>query len=515
MIPGLNPTPDPNQVTPPNAQAVLGGAQNAQAAPNAPAPQAPQISQQPTQQPASLPITPALARNAMTGAGFHALMGTHGQVGPDGTVVQTPNNTGQLFRSILAGAITGMAAGAQAKMGGGIGSVAVGAGAAQQQGEQNKERLQQQSQQQFQNQQELSKEQLEKDNADREKTLTNAQIANFQAETIARQHQMDLQDKEYTDRHNEANRALYNTLEAAGGTPPPEHELPATIGAYDLAKLYTSTNGKIRQPADQNMTRHFIDTTSAEEVSWDPNKKIWVEEDGKPADMTNKTEFRVLDVPRNNMTQKISTPNKDIFSALGFTVPGMDPKGSTMIAPSDMISLRANRMKDERESRGAEIQDRQNKIAEYNAAEGRVTRDNEGLKDQIAELKDNPVADPDGSRAATLNSRLDQNTQWLDEQYDTIWGTKKAKTTGTAPPPAHDPIQATVDTLKGKTPQEIQAALDDPKNGVPEAVKPQIWKKLGIAPPPPKSYLNPMGQAVVRGVQAIAPAIQTGLTAVQ
>lgn len=517
-IPGFN--PDATQQTPPNAAAVLGSAQNAQASPNAPTPQTAPTAPIPIQPVQAAPINPALARNAMTGAGFHALMGTHGVVGDNGTVQQAPNKPGDLFRSILAGAITGMASGAQAKMGGGIGSFAVGAGGAQQQGQQQKDRLQQQSQQQFQNQQEVNKAAAEKSAQDRESQLVNAQIANFQAEQTVRQHTMDLQDKEYMDKHNEANRALYSTLVSAGGTAPPEGEVPATIDAYDLSKLYTDTKGAIRQPANQNMTRHFIDTTSAEEVSWDPVKNIWVGEDGKPADMTAKTEFRVLDVPKNNMTSKISTPNKDIFSALGYTVPGMDPKGSTMMAPVDLINLRTNHMKDERENRGAEIQDRQNKIAEYNAAEGKVLRDNDALKTQVNELKESPVADLDGSKAAALNSRLDSNNSWLDEQYDTIWGTKKAKTTG-SPAPSPAPNQKVLSALQNvpgvsssaaaavatMKPEDIKAYLPTAK--LPDNVKAALYEAIGEKPPVVKSILNPMGQAVAKTAQSVIPAIST------
>jgi hypothetical protein len=110
----------------------------------------------------------------------------------------------------------------------------------------------------------------------------------------------------------------------------------------------------------------------------------------------------------------------------------MDPKGSTMIAPVDMINLRAKRMEEERGSRAAEVADRQKKIAEYSAAEGKVTRDNEALKTQIEELKNDPTADPGGTKAASLNARMDANNAWLDGQYETIWGQKK--TSGTQPP---------------------------------------------------------------------------------
>ena len=129
---------------PSSAQTVLGAAQNAQSIPGAPTPQTAPSGAVAPQPPQPMPLNPLVAHAAKTGMVFHALMGTHGEVGPNGTVTQAPNKPGDLFRSILAGAITGMASGAQAKMGGGIGSFAVGAGAAQQQAEFEKQKLQQQ-----------------------------------------------------------------------------------------------------------------------------------------------------------------------------------------------------------------------------------------------------------------------------------------------------------------------------------------------------------------------------------
>jgi hypothetical protein len=435
----------------------------------------------------------------------HALLGsqTEFQQGPNGPVpVQVPNKPGNLFRSILAGAILGAGAGtanAEHNAGSGWGAAGAGARAVQENQQQQQQLKAAQAQKQFENQQEV-------DRADREKQMAQAQIANFQAETAVRTHTMDLMDQDRLDKHNDANRALYNSLVAAGGTPPPESELPGTISAYDLAQAYTK-NPKIRQPQyNTNMTRHFIDTTTAQDVSFDPIKKIWVGEDGKPVDMTAKTEFKVIDVPIDNMTKKVQTKNSDIFAALGFAVPGMDPKGTSLMAPVDLINLRANKMKQDRESHAAETADRQNKIAEYTAAEGKVTRDNEALKTQLEEFKNDPTADPGGAKAASLNARMDANNAWLDGQYETIWGTKKSgEAPKTPPPPPADPVAKVLGVAQGISDPNTALQMINNAPGLTPSQKKDLTTKyttwLAQKSAPPVTPPIPPQQRDISGIQ--------------
>ena len=84
-----------------------------------------------------------------------------------------------------------------------------------------------------------------------------------------------------------------------------------------------------------------------------------------------------------------------------------------------------------------------------------------------------------------------------------------------SPSAANDQIQKTVDILKGKNPQEIQAALNDPKNGVPDAAKAEIWKRLGISPPTAKPLIvpNAAGRAIGNAVQQALPVAQQVVSA--
>lgn len=157
----LDPNAPPVQTPPPGM-----GAPQTQSAP-----MPDQIAPQPTQA-APTPAQAQIAKNLKTGLGFHALMGTHTdyQQGPNGPVpVQQPNNAKQLFRSILSGAILGMAGGAQGSSqdaGSGWAGAARGAGAARQGQIQDQQRQQQAAQQQFENSQkaqsQATEEQLKK-----------------------------------------------------------------------------------------------------------------------------------------------------------------------------------------------------------------------------------------------------------------------------------------------------------------------------------------------------------------
>jgi hypothetical protein len=141
----IAPQPIQNMNVPPQAAAGMGGPTPAQAAQAA-----------------------TVARAAKTGLAFHSLMGTHTTYapGPDGAPVpqQVQNKPGDLFRSILAGAIMGGAAGGAGgdnNAGSGWAGAARGAGAARAGMQQQNQQAQQQAQQQWQNSVEAQKNQRE------------------------------------------------------------------------------------------------------------------------------------------------------------------------------------------------------------------------------------------------------------------------------------------------------------------------------------------------------------------
>jgi hypothetical protein len=513
MDPSLVNTPDPNQ---PNGAAILAGAQNAQAAPNAPAPEQQASPMIPQQQPQALPINPALAHAAKAGLGWHALMGTHTEFEdtPNGPVAKQAQNTpGQLFRSILSGAIMGAAAGAQnGESGSGWAAAGRGAGAAQQGAIQEQQRQQQEAQQEFQNKQEVDK-------AAQQKMLINAQLANMQSETAVRQHTVDLEDKKYHDAHNAASQALLSGLEAAGGVAPVDGKIAESITVPDLVQAYTK-DPSIRQ-APSGYFRHFIDTTDSSELTY--NGEHWVHADGTPANLTNSSTVRVMDVPANAMTTKRPMTGAELNKISGQSL--FKPDQTYQVSPIDMDAMNTTRLKNENESARTRQADRQLSIAsranqleaerqrhaEFDAQRVPIAARKDTLKAQLTAMNNDLSSTPADKQA--VQSQIDVLDQQLkdlaDQEYPRTGKGKTAEPTKVAAKEAAaDPIQATADTLKGKTPHEVKQALDDPKNGVPEAVKPQIWKKLGMSPP---SALSPLGQGVAGFVKKAAQVATTGV----
>lgn len=125
-------------------------------------------------------------------SGWHralqSLMGTSTQYQQTLNGIQVQNKPGQLFRSILAGAIMGGAAGEEAHnqnpYGGFMGGFAPGAKAGLQNQQQQGQQAKQDAQQQWQNQLTANKEQREQQSAATEEQVRKAQIAQANTETL-------------------------------------------------------------------------------------------------------------------------------------------------------------------------------------------------------------------------------------------------------------------------------------------------------------------------------------------
>ena len=356
---------------------------------------------------------------------------------------------------------------------------------------QKQQEAQQQAQKQFENTQAVTKDQ-------REQTLMNAQIANMQSETAARQHLSDLQDKEYHDKHNAAPTALYGALKDAGGVPPIDGKVPESLTAYQLAQDYAK-DPKIRQ-APQGYTRHFIDKTDSSEVQWDGDK--WTHPDGTPADMTDKTSIQVLDVPVDAMKTKRNITGAEINKISGQSI--VDPDKNYNLAPIDLINLNNDRLKNENEAartkhegmlaaaqlRNAANEAEKDKIASYDAAYKQANLENGELTKTAAD----PLADP--AAKAQAEAQIKSNNDNLRALYQQIFPNTKLKE-GSAPPTtaakvAHPDTQAALITIPGFNPATAVAVANmDPKAipqyiadaPIPDDKKQQIYAALKIKPP--------------------------------
>jgi hypothetical protein len=320
-----------------------------------------QIPEQPTQSfnppargvPASQPQQPAPQ------SGWHkalqSLMGssTQYQQTPNGPVpVQVPNKPGQLFRSILAGAIMGGAAGQEAHNQNPYGGFASGlmpgakAGMQNQQAEQQKS--QQQARQQWQDQLTANKEKREQEEEPLRVQMMKANLADVQATTAAKHADLDFRTQDSIDGHNKAAQAMIDGLTdpKIGGTAPVDGKLPGDLTANQLVEAYQK-DPSIRQVGDgKTYTRHFIDLHDHSELSF--NGLHWIDSSGEPVNMTDQTSIKVIDVPIQNMFVKTPTKGSALNSIMQLPkgVNMFDPDKDYMVAPADKVSMYGNGMKD-------------------------------------------------------------------------------------------------------------------------------------------------------------------------
>lgn len=458
------------------------------------------------------PITPQQAQvvhSAVIGHGFKSLLNamsgssTQWQQTPNGPVpVRVKNAPGQLFKNILAGAIMGGAAGGSVPgsetAGAGWMGAAKGAGAAMQAADLRNQQAQQQAQKQFENQQTVNRE-------NREQQLAQAQIANMQAETVARQHQIDLLDDENHMKHNQASAALYDALKSAGGIAPVDGKLPEDLTAYQLAQDYTK-DPSIRQ-APAGYSRHFLDKTDSSEVTW--NGQHWTHPDGTPADMTDKTSIQVLDVPDDVFNKRVDTLGSDINKIFGQKL--VDPDKHYQLSPHDKIGLYNQFLKNQAEiaktkatERAAAAQERANaneslrlKQNEYNAAYEQVKTDNENLQKTISDPNNF-----DANSKAQAQAKITENNQRLKQLYEQLYPDAKLPENETPPPP--DPVAQLFGAAQKLPPDKVEAMINNaPVSAKQKKEALQRYKDWQAQQPQPKPavVLNPMGQAVKSAAQ--------------
>jgi hypothetical protein len=454
---------------------------------------------------------------------------TEYQQGPNGPVpVQVPNKPGNLFRSILAGAILGAGAGtanAEHNAGSGWGAAGAGARAVQQNQQQQDLLKQQQAQQQWQNQ-------LKQNQENREETQSKAQITmwNFQKLKALQDIQGEGWDKhqQYVDKA----APVVAGYQAAGLKP-----IPGKENVSETAHLTW-----LNDPA------HKGDTT----VDWEPVGVVpyTVDVNGEKV-VSYQTVWNAY-----NKTDSIPvTPGLlDRWAASGMASPEVlngyvktAPDGTKTLKYDDFVTLNSRAMALEQTKQAADDRAAANKerdlklqlaqlqITHENKAignEDRAARDAQ-LKSQndewtrsakkklLANGSDWTPADPSKpgdakihltpdeiiamqpdiiSQLNGINSELRSDSplvKAMDDSSDPA-AQKEAKTTisglvqkqeqlnrlviGTGGGTGSDPkVDAAVGRLKGKTPQEVYQAVST--SGATPEQQQAIYKGLGITPP--------------------------------
>ena len=488
----------------------------------------PQQFQPPTQ---PQPQAPAPQGPSPWQRAVHALLGSQTEFNqtPNGPVpVQVQNKPGQLFRSILAGAILGAGAGtANAEHSAGSGWNAAGQGAAaaaKGQQEQQQQRAAQ-AQQQFENQRQANQD-------TQEEMVRKAQIAEANANTL--RINKESQGLDYTQHKeiSDAGKAAVQAYDDAGIHPVaeaiPESQMQQYLQDHPGASALDWEHTGVKTAIGPDGTPTYEYTLSA----YDPKGKVTV----PPALYNQWKKDGVFD----------RYPEYGQILANGKTLSA----GQFIQVKKDAEKVQADNLA--KTNQGLETTLKQTQIDEAKAGikqrlasawneslSAKEKQDQEKEKNSLNTAWDHlAAAGNDPSKAPmTAQDRITiaRNAQPLiqdalsaiktaaadpsqADQLPDLWSHYQSLTKLAnlgSPSAANDQIQKTVDILKGKNPQEIQAALNDPKNGVPDAAKAEIWKRLGISPPTAKPLIvpNAAGRAIGNAVQQALPVAQQVVSA--
>ena len=291
--------------------------------------QPPSLQPQAQQQPVPMAQEQDVARHHAIGKAASFLFGQ--QRDASGEVVR--EKPGQLFRSLLAGALLGGAMGSQGSAGGGsVGSFLGGVGRGASGVEQQAYARKQQAFDQAQRRQQMS---LEEQRAADEHVLNQATTAHITAETASFHHQQEFQDREAVDKKNQAARVYKQTLQDSGGRNAPiaiNGKVPANgeYAAPDIAAAYMKDNGILTGPP--GTVRHFVDLHNASDLEYVPGKG-WVNEAGDPVDMSKSTVVRAIDVPESLYQKTIKHTGKEINTIAGYQLIPPDQEDKSFSAP--------------------------------------------------------------------------------------------------------------------------------------------------------------------------------------
>jgi hypothetical protein len=209
----------------------------------------------------------------------HALLGsqTEYQQTPNGPVpVQVQNKPGQLFRSILAGAILGAGAGtanAEHNAGSGWGAAGAGARTVAQDQQQQQQQRQQQAQQQFENQRQANQDQ-------QQELVRKAQIAQANAETLRINKELQGQDFDQHVKIADIGRAGIKPYEDAGISPVAqnitESQMHQYIQDHPEASTYDWEPVSVKTVMTKDANGNEVPTYESVYSAYDPKGKVTV-----------------------------------------------------------------------------------------------------------------------------------------------------------------------------------------------------------------------------------------------
>lgn len=461
------------------------------------------------------------AHASMIGHGFKALLSSMGgtttqyQQTPDGPQpVQVKNSGGDFFRNILAGALTGAAAGGADHSGGFWGGASRGAGAENAGLQQQQQMRQKQAQQQFQNKQAADKASQESTAADTENTLRKAETQIYNLNKLKML--QDIHMGSYNDHTALVNNAkpIVSSYNASGlnpvreGVSETEHEQWIKDHPGDSSLDWQPVGVTNYVDKDNNVGYQTVWD------AYDPQGKIKV----APAVIKDWTDSGLLGhrpdlakALKPDVNGDVTLPyqglirlqqQSDSLKSMTKTKQDNDYSVKQQKATLEHLAAEAVSERASANASGSEAALRTYELSQQKAAtaaqtnlakkgwEGLSPTDKVALQPQVQkdindirdDLKDPLLKqqltsnDPDvvkeaQARATDLHQRLDE------AQRRSIFVPPSAAGSATDPR-----VAATVSALKGKTPEEVNAALSTAP--IPESSKQAILAGLGIRPGP-------------------------------
>ncbi len=317
----------PAQATTQAPQQTPGAAPNPQPGGAAPAPS-------PQQQVAVAQV----ARHAALGRLASYLLGHENQynVNPqtgqvDATQVQ--RKPGDLFRSIVTGAVMGMAAGA------GSHDFTTGLGRGGAAGAQNAQAMDQQKYQRAQQQSEnFQKEQQ----YDEQKKYREAQTAQMTANGLRDDANFNLMSQRYLDERNDRERAFQFQLDQMGAQPMQLQNGGADINGKmgngnALQKMAGTNLDSVKAPDGM----HTLHTMSVDLSGLTMKNGQWVDADGKPVNLEDRTTHTLYQLPDNIWNKHADgvDTGDELNKIVGFKM--VDPKSKIRMTVGDVMTARA------------------------------------------------------------------------------------------------------------------------------------------------------------------------------
>jgi len=321
------------------------------------------------------------------------------------TATSQPQKPGAFFRNILAASILGGTSAAGTNPEGGFwGGVGTGGRAVQANAKQQDLLRQQQAQKQFENQQSADK-------ANQEKIYSQAQVALMHSQMVRNDNESDLQDKEYHDRKNAASMAYTKYLEDAGGQGAkiklPDGTVTSSMTASELGQAYMK-DPSIRV-APSGFVRHFVDTTDATDVTY--NGVQWVNPDGTPVNMSDKTNIQAIDIPENAIKKAVPTLGSVYNKVAG--VDELDPSKVYQISPEQMTAARTNNLDSQIKQSQIDLDKKRVAVEASRVALDTRTLNNQITQQNKAEMSG--VASFYKERIDNLQKQIDDPNSTLDE----------------------------------------------------------------------------------------------------